>query len=45
MRSTFRPATYRWPEAGAEYVQLSPAREHQAVAAAMVKNMQEAQRA
>ena len=32
-------------EAGTEYVQFSPALEHQAVAAAMVKNMQEAQRA
>jgi ribosomal protein L16 Arg81 hydroxylase len=32
-------------EAGTEYVQFSPTLEHQAVAAAMVKNMQEAQRA
>ena len=32
-------------EAGTEYVQFSPTLEHQAVAAAMMKNMQEAQRA
>lgn len=32
-------------EGGTEYVQFSPTLEHQAVAAAMVKNMQEAQRA
>ena len=32
-------------ETGTEYVQFSPTLEHQAVAAAMVKNMQEAQRA
>jgi hypothetical protein len=32
-------------EAGTEYVQFSPALEHQAVAAAMARNMQEAQRA
>jgi len=32
-------------EAGSEFVQFSPTLEHQAVATAMIKNMQEAQRA